>query len=563
MLDRQAAGRSTALLILTVVLLIRLPSLVEPAGGDQGLYAYVGQRILHGELPYRDAWDQKPPAIHYTYAALWRVWPHESVVTGVDILAAMAGALLLARLARRIVPLPGAGLASAILFLLLANPAFTRLGGVRIRAQCETFIAVLVAAALVLVARAAWRPGDPGRNGLTTEHTENIESSPFSVTAVASVVRTPRPVLWTMAAGVLIGAAATFKYNAAIYGIVAGMSLPLWRADRNGLALRDAFRHLGWLGFGFATPIVLMVVVFSSGGALDDLYQATIAYNVWYSGDTYAGARSFMTYLASFPVRMARVDPLWMLGGLGSATLLAFGLRQPALVIPPVWVATACLSIAINSSRHLPQYFVQAAPPLALAAGVAGVVVWRATRPFARLAIAALLVMAVSRNLTFEKVIEYTRHDLRYLRGDIGRPEYLAKFGGRPGDKFSAAGVEELARYVNAHTTRDETILIFGFSGGAYVQAGRKSASRFFWSYPVISGFHEGRAGYGAAGLLDELMRNRPRLVVLQQHDWDPDGPDSETFFLSHAALAAWLRTNYVEAGQLRDYAIWTKRSNP
>jgi hypothetical protein len=56
-------------LLFCALVAVRVPSLAQPAGADQGLYAYVGQRILAGELPYRDAWDQKPPAIHYTYAA--------------------------------------------------------------------------------------------------------------------------------------------------------------------------------------------------------------------------------------------------------------------------------------------------------------------------------------------------------------------------------------------------------------------------------------------------------------------------------------------------------------
>ncbi len=42
---------------------------------------------------------------------------------------------------------------AALLFLLLSNPAFTRLGGIRLRAQCETFIAVAVAGAFLLLAR--------------------------------------------------------------------------------------------------------------------------------------------------------------------------------------------------------------------------------------------------------------------------------------------------------------------------------------------------------------------------------------------------------------------------
>jgi hypothetical protein len=61
------------LALILLLLALRLPSLVQPAGGDQGLYGYAGQRILAGEVMYRDVWDQKPPAIVFLYALLWRV----------------------------------------------------------------------------------------------------------------------------------------------------------------------------------------------------------------------------------------------------------------------------------------------------------------------------------------------------------------------------------------------------------------------------------------------------------------------------------------------------------
>ena len=50
------------LAIAGALILLRVPSLAQPMGPDQGLYAYVGDRILAGGLAYRDAWDQKPPA---------------------------------------------------------------------------------------------------------------------------------------------------------------------------------------------------------------------------------------------------------------------------------------------------------------------------------------------------------------------------------------------------------------------------------------------------------------------------------------------------------------------
>src|SRR5262249_10351980 len=34
---------------------------------DEGEYAYIAQRVLQGELPYRDAFDQKPPGVFLAY----------------------------------------------------------------------------------------------------------------------------------------------------------------------------------------------------------------------------------------------------------------------------------------------------------------------------------------------------------------------------------------------------------------------------------------------------------------------------------------------------------------
>src|SRR5437660_5916041 len=107
------------LLALTAALLIvRLPSLVQPMGPDQGLYAYVGERILHGELAYRDAWDQKPPGIHYVYAALRSLSKRDVIVPASDLAVAAVVAALLWMVGTRLGG-PIAGGVAAVLFLLL------------------------------------------------------------------------------------------------------------------------------------------------------------------------------------------------------------------------------------------------------------------------------------------------------------------------------------------------------------------------------------------------------------------------------------------------------------
>jgi hypothetical protein len=527
--------RAVFWLLFALLVLVRVPSLAQPAGGDQGLYAYVGQRILHAEVPYRDAWDQKPPGVHYTYALMWAIWPDERVVAAADLLVAVATALVLWRLGNRLGEGPWAGELAALLFVLLGNPALGRLGGVRVRGQCEVFIGLAAAAALLLVHRA----------------TETMAEHRARAGWLAAF------------AGLLFGAAFVYKYNAGIYLVVGLCAATLWpRSDHYIITeppLRAWLRLVAPLGAGFAVAVGLMLAVMAAGGALDDLYKATIAYNVFYSGETYRGI-GFLQYLVTFPVRHARLDALWFLGGLGAATLVFASLHAPRRLVAPLWIAAACVSIAVNGSRGLPQYFLQALPALALAAGLAWALVWRRTFPLARLLLAILLIIATQRITNFDKAVDYTNWDMQYWSGALTRDAYLARFGERAsGDKYSALAETELARWLDAHSTPNDRALVLGFSPGALVRANRPSATRFFWSRPLIVGFGEGWPGYGVPGLLDELARAQPRVVVLQRHDWDPDTIDSATWFMGRPTLVRWLHAQYTPAGELGNYLLFTR----
>src|SRR5260370_13739491 len=123
---------STRLLLALVaaLLIVRLPSLAQPMGPDQGLYAYVGERIRHGELAYRDAWDQKPPGIHYVYAALRSASPRDLVVPAADLGAAALVAALLWILGARLGG-PAAGGVSPGVFLPLPRPGSAPVRAVR------------------------------------------------------------------------------------------------------------------------------------------------------------------------------------------------------------------------------------------------------------------------------------------------------------------------------------------------------------------------------------------------------------------------------------------------
>jgi hypothetical protein len=518
------------LVLAAALLILRAPSLVQPMGADQALYAYVGERIRAGGLPYRDAWDQKPPAIHFLYAGLRTLLPSDGVVPAADLVAAAAIAWLLYRLAAQGSP-AGTGAAAALVFLLLSNPAFTRVAGIRLRSQCETFIAVAVTAAFVLLlgqGKLLVRKGTERRSGAM------------------------------LGAGVLFGLAFAFKYNAAVYaaaGIVA-----LWLCRR--LTIGDVVK----VSAGFAIPALAIPIIFAPGGGLRPLVDATILYNLEYSGETYRSPVDMARYLVTFPIERARFDALWTVGGAGCLVLLAGALANRERLVPVVWVAAACLSIAINGSRGLPQYFVQANPALALAAGWGGALVWswlragtgRAAR-FVAIPVALAVIVAVWRVNQFDKLVEQTMFDARFAVGAMPREAYLARYD--DDRKYSALAGDTLGRFLAAHSQPTDRVFVFGFTCAAYVEARRASASRFFWSRPVIAGFNEGRPGYGIEGLLSDLRVNRPAVVALQQRDWAPDVDDSATFFMKTPALAGWLRANYVQSAGPDGFDIWLRRS--
>jgi hypothetical protein len=153
-------------------------------------------------------------------------------------------------------------------------------------------------------------------------------------------------------------------------------------------------------------------------------------------------------------------------------------------------------------------------------------------------------------------------HDTQYILGRIDRRTHLARYGGlREIDKYSALDNLDLAAMLAERSKPDEPVFVFGFSPAAYVYADRRSASRFFWSRPVIMGFNAGDPRYGVEGLLADLERNRPAVVVLQDHDWSPDVQDSGPFFMSQPRLSSWLRANYHEIPTIDGFHAWERNA--
>jgi hypothetical protein len=440
-------------------------------------------------------------------------------------MAAAAVAFLLIGLGRRRFSL-NIGFGAAAIFLLFGDPYLQRLAGIYVRGQCEPFIALAVTGSLVLLA-------DPRRR---TRH--------------------------LVGAGVTLAMAFWLKYNAAAYGLPVLLAAWAWspEADRGW---REALRDAVWIGLGFAAASGLVLAYFGVNGALSDLRLATIDYNLRYSNETYEGSSNVVRYLLTFPLVRARVDMLWFLGGVGALVLAWRRRADRSTLVIFAWLLAAVMSIAINGSRGLPNYFVQANPALALAAS-AGLATLAACGTVVRLAAGALLLAAVWRVGADEPIwgmrlasmpglVENVQYDLQHVRGLIDRDTYLRRFQGQ---KHNALENERLVRYIRETTGPADRVFVFGFSGGSVSwKSERVSSSRFFWSRPITIGFASERPGYGSEGLRADLLARPPAIVALQNEEWR-----SRDFFMNDARLRTWLESGYVLDHETPMFTVWRRR---
>jgi hypothetical protein len=154
--------------------------------------------------------------------------------------------------------------------------------------------------------------------------------------------------------------------------------------------------------------------------------------------------------------------------------------------------------------------------------------------------------------------------DAAALTGRLDARAHLVRFTREDG-KFPTVMVSDLAARIRSTTRPEDPVLVFGFAGGGVLsRSDRASASRFFWSRPVVVEFARGVPGYGPEGLLEDLRQRPPSVVVLQKHDWrlgEPNVPNSIEFFMANGDLRQWLEAGYRLEDDNPDFAVWRKQS--
>jgi 4-amino-4-deoxy-L-arabinose transferase-like glycosyltransferase len=531
--------------LLALMTVIALPVLTYPMGRDQGMYANIARAILNGGLPYKDAWDIKPPAIYYLYA--------------LDIAAFGRGS-------------------AALRAIDLVSVPFTLIGlywlGKRLINRRAAVLAIVLFTVFYFTETFA-----------TLTQSDSVATLPMTL-AVVCVVQTGdsprasrRALLWSAGAGALCAATLWFKQYYALFVIV----VVIYHIRvRRGIPYKEALAFaLGGLPVG-----VIPLVYFASNGVLQEMLyvaQGTAAYNA----QAFASVPDFIAQMSNYVlfrwwqwgslIALAALRP-FLRGTNNQLSAISYQLSatsphnsvlSPDLSVLPSSLIThnslllfwllAGLGFVIIQAKGFDTHWMPMLPPLALIAAdsldrllqiIAARLPARATAPLH--AAAALVVIAILLRGMWLPALPYllgreTLHDyyLNFQANDLKPAESL-----------------EVIDYLRQHEPPGDTLFIWGFRPEVYYLADLKPATRFLAHFPLVS---PGYPPEWKKEAVDTLWAALPPYVLVLQADYMPwvtgSHEDSHQLLVEYTDLSNWLAYNYVRDSKIGNFLIWRRKS--
>ena len=493
-------------------------------GRDQGIFAVVGRTLLEGGMPYRDAWDFKPPGIFFVYALAG------ATVRGIRLLEIAAWISLVfafRRLSAIYLQKPLAGTIGG----MVAVAAHVQLEFWH-TAQPESFGVVLIAWAMVFVARAT----------------------------MASDL-TPAARWWRLfAGGVCYGLASLLKPTMGVAAI--GSLLTAVLVDRREQRV-GARAILAAVPAGIVAPALACVAFFAARGALPHMLHALVEFAPNYTALGWQNVRPLRVgvelisrWLFEFsylvPVGLACV---WLVR---SSRTFADGLAH-------VCAVTVCLlGGVLVQGKLFPYHFDAALPLTALVAGWGLWALWDRLRHSTPgiAAYGVLIVLTATLHDRSPDLVDSFSHRsalrlqawLEPSHGDAIRERLYSVADYRAGDNRRAAD------WLRTETAPDAAVFVYGFTPELYIASNRRLASRYIYTVPQKAKWsrHEARSR-----LLNELHRSRPAALLVEHDDVMPwvDGTmnDSAGDLERFAELRSVIGTDYRKEPSVGKFDVYRR----
>lgn len=513
-----------------VVAFASLSILLFSFGRDQGIYAVVADVMLKGGMPYRDAWDFKPPGIFLVYALAQAVFGKSMLaIRLLEVLGLVATVFGLQRLGQVFFERPRAGLvAGAVAALLHAELEFWHTG------QPETFGGYLTVAALVVM---------------------TLEVGPS------------RRWLLVFVTGALFGLCALLKPPLGGGVVVCGAYLLARERSRSVYWSRLLYTSL-LIGVGFATPIALVLLWIAMRGAWPEFLWTFRDFVPGYTrlnwADAHAPGMLYYAILEAF----TKFSALSAFGVIAAIAMTPLHVREREGIYLVLGVIAIQVTGIVMQGKFFPYHYAATLLMIALLAGLGLYKLFRrslAAGPGSLLALASFIVVAVSMrdaaNDLPQGFWERTQMRLAFL---LRREPFLSRVDLDRQLSFVADynldADRQVALEIRSRTGSQDSVFIWGFEPSIYFLAERPLASRWIYDVPQRSLWQR---DYARRELLRDLSVNRPKLIVVERRDVFPgvtgSGLDSRDELPRFPELEALLGAQYRRVREIEDFEIYER----
>jgi len=504
------------------VVLTALGSLWWPMGRDQGIFAWVGDAILSGGAPYRDAWEVKGPATHYTYAAVQ--WLFGRNFWGLRVFD--------------------------LSLLAVATVALWRL----VRRRADRFSACVVALLFpwMYLGGSYWNAAQP-------------DGWAAMLLLVAWMLMTPEGRIGNArraAAGALVGAAVMYKF----FFVVFLLPVAWYDLAETPITWRRRAARLAVLSGACLAVICLFLLGLAAQGALAECFDIQFNFNRTVHAGKHQWSLPKVLYdTLRYVPRLGMRDALLLLSmGIG---LIYLWRRQRILLgglLLFLFLAVACVIVQNKAFAH--HVWPMIGPMIVLAAvGMGQIRRALLDSPTvspggSRLAEIVLLVCLAWYLQALGPGINVEGWRACVL-GTLPPKEYYGTFEYYEDDvRYSVFEPLEMADYLRQRTADGDEVLVWGFDPLINYTAGRGSPTRFAFNYPLVEAPGTVFEKHYRREFLEQFTSRPPAYVVVVDRDaFSLLAKTSKEFFEEFVELSSYVKENYVLESRNERYEVWRK----
>lgn len=502
-------------------------------GRDQGIYAAVADGIIHGQMPYRDVWDFKPPGIFLVYALAQVLFGKTMLAPRLVEVAGLIGMVVgFTRLSETFFGVRRVGLVGgAVAALIHAQLEFWHTG------QPETFGGFLTVWALVLTAR-------DGK-------------------------RSRRLWRWALIGG-LFGAAFLLKppLGGGALACAAFLARDAWSEDRR---VRSLVLPFVVVGVGSLVPILGCGLWFKARGAWDALSWTLFEFTPGYTKLGWANRSAPEMFYWGMEELFFRFSALAAMGVIAAIVIRPMHENERRGMFLVLGVLAIHLAGIAMQGKFFQYHYAASLPLVALLGGLGLYKLWRRTLaagPSGVVAFLAFVVVATSMRIAvrdlgsfWDRAILRTGYLLRF--GPIYSRELLDRELYRVAD-YNLDANRQLSAEIERRTPPGSKIFIWGFEPGVYWMANRPASTRYVYDVAQRVSWGRERA---RAELLTELEKSPPVLFITQRGDrfsWvTGDEYDSAEALVHFPELQHMVDQSYELVQTIEDFDIYERRGGP